>query len=262
MIYESDRQVTIDQMRRGEGASIARRLGINLKPVNGLTCTCGHAEGCTCRLATPTRDAKPRPKIGDANLIVACMALKHLNDRLEKVEAIHGARQQGMAQGQAPQDPQQIVAAAQQKAHAHLAENYANRVDEMIEDSHKKKAEKANPQDRGRDIKGSIVGAGQQGDVDNEAHKHGAPPDETSGDGRQKTTQFPLGKSRVSNDGAYVTPAEAKAMFAAHEREQAARRKAFEKEAKVNRDFRARDRLLMQDVKAQIERGNIERYGK
>ena len=95
-----------------------------------------------------------------------------------------------------------------------------------------------------------------------ESHRHGAPLDPSSGDGRQKTTQFPLGRSRVSNDGEFVTPAEAKAMFEAHEREQAARRKAFEHEAKVNRDFRARDRTLIQDMKQQIERGNIERYGK
>jgi hypothetical protein len=47
-----------------------------------LQCTRADPSGCTCQ---PTRDAAPapaRPTIGNASLIVAAMALRHLNDRL------------------------------------------------------------------------------------------------------------------------------------------------------------------------------------
>ena len=66
--------------------------------------------------------------------------MRNISDRMDKVEALHAARQSSMAQG-----PQQVIAAAQQKAHAHLAENYANRVDEAIENSHKKEPRKPTP---------------------------------------------------------------------------------------------------------------------
>ncbi len=43
MINELQRKITTHDMRAGQGPALLYRLGINLKPVNGLTCTCGHA---------------------------------------------------------------------------------------------------------------------------------------------------------------------------------------------------------------------------
>lgn len=261
MINELQRKITTQDMRAGQGPALLNRLGINLKPVNGLTCTCGHATGCTCKLAKPaiTCDAK-RPGIGHPHLIAAVLALRNISDKLDAVEQQHAANQasQGMAQGQAPQD---IINAAAAKAAQFQAENYARKVDEGILESHQKRADQAYRQAHGDPSEPGHAQSQQRHDIDNEAHKY-APLDESSGDNRQATTKHPLGKSRMTGDGDFITVEAAKQMFAAHEREQAARRKAFEREAATNRAFRARDRMLMQDVRAQIERGNIERYGK
>jgi hypothetical protein len=224
-----------------------------------LACGCDARGDCTCKIARPTRDAKPRLTIGHPAAITISLALQGLSHRLDRVEQIHAANKasQGMTQGG---QPQQIIAAAQQKANMHLAQMRAEKIDEMIEDSHQKKADEEEKRLHGEPDAPNFTNE-PQGDVDMESHKHGAPLDESCGGNRQATTKFPLGKSRISNDGAYVTAAEAKAMIEAHEREQAARRKAFEHEAATNRKFRDRDRTLIQDMKAQIERGAKERRG-
>lgn len=262
MINELERKISTRDMRAGQGPVLLSRLGIRNTPnKSGLACPCDPRGDCTCRLAKPTitRDAK-RPGIGHPHLIAAVLALRNISDRLDRVEQIHAANQAGMAQGQAPQD---IINAAAAKAAQFQAENYARKVDEGILESHQKRADQAYRMAHGEPDAPGHAQPQQRPDIDNEAHKHNAPLDESSGDNRQATTKHPLGKSRKTGDASeYVTPEQARQMFVAHEREQAARRKAFEKEAKVNRNFRARDRLLMQDVKAQIERGNIERYGK
>ena len=148
-IMKADRKITHDQIAAGFGPVLAKRLGINLKPVDGLTCQCDPRGDCTCRLATPTptlatitRDAQ---RSSDPRLIVAVMALRHLNDRLSRLELLRAGNPQ------AAQDPQQIVAAAAQKAAMHQAQRYAERVDEMIEDSHQKEAKELDP--RPPDIK-------------------------------------------------------------------------------------------------------------
>src|SRR5450759_5180501 len=83
MIYESQRKISLDQIAAGHGPSVARRLGIPLAPVHGIVCHCDKGRaGCTCKLATPTRDAKPRPGIGHPHLIAAVLALKDLDRRL------------------------------------------------------------------------------------------------------------------------------------------------------------------------------------
>ena len=209
MIYEKDRQVTIDQIRNGQAAMIAKRLGIDLKPVNGLTCTCGHAQcDCTCKLV-PTRDAKPQYAFGNHHLIAGVLAMRNLSDRMDKVESTHATRQQSMAQGtQAPQD---IINAASQKAQAHLAETYARKVDEGILESHQKRAAEAYRMANGDPREPDYDEP--QGDVDTESHKHGAPLDESCGGNRQATTQFPLGKSRMTGDAGFVTAEEAKRLF-------------------------------------------------
>lgn len=259
-IMEIDRKVTPAQIRNGEGAAIAKRLGIVLKPMmtrdGKLACACDPHTGCTCRL--PTRDAaKPKYGIGHPALITAVMAMRHLNDRLEKVEAIHAARQQGMAQSsQAPQD---IIANAAAKAAMLSAEIYRDKIERTVAEHHEKKAEEATPQDFGRDIHGGRINNAPQS-VDMESHKHGAALDPSSGDGRQKTTQFPLGKSRISNDGAFVTPEQARKMFAERDAKRQAEQKAFLHEAATNKAFNQNQHAMIKEIQAINDKAMKERW--
>ena len=256
-IMEADRKITHDQIAAGFGPVLAKRLGIDLKPVNGLTCTCGHATGCTCRLApqtiaTITHDAA---RSSDTRLLVCVLALKHLDDRLSHLESLRAGNPQ-VAQGQQPHD---IVANAAQKAAQLSAELYRDKIENAVTEHREKKADQAYRMAHGDPSEPGHAHPQQRPDIGTEAHKHNAPLDESSGDGRQKTTQFPLGKSRISNDGAYVTAAEAKKMFDAYEAEQKARRAIYENECAKNRAFHANQHALIRDMKSQIERGMRER---
>ena len=258
MIYEVDRKVTIDQIRNGEAASIARRLGIILAPnKNGLACQCDPRGDCTCRLAKPaiTRDAK-RPGIGHPHLIAAVIALRNIDDRLTRIEQHVANRQsQGMAQG-----PQQIVAAAKAKADDFLAARYAERIDNTILEHHQKRADQAYRMAHGDPSEPGHAHPQQRPDIDNEAHKHGAPLDPSSGDGRQKTTQTPMEKSRISNDGDFITPEQARQLFKQRDAEQAARHAAFMREANANRDFNARQHAMIKEIQAINDKAVAERW--
>jgi hypothetical protein len=261
MVYEVDRRVTADQIKNGEGASIAARLGILSTPnKHGLVCLCDKGAVCTCKLAKPiiTRDAA-RPGIGDPRLIVACMALRHLDERLSRFESIrHGAHQPSMAQGQAPQD---IINAAAQKAAQFQAENYARKVDEGILESHQKRAEQAYRQAHGDPSEPRHAQPQQRPDIDSEAHRHGAPLDPSSGDNRQATTKHPLGKSRMTGDSEFMTPEQARQLFKQRDTEQAARRKAFEREAAANRTFNQNQHAMVRSIQEINDRYNLDRYG-
>jgi hypothetical protein len=257
MINELSRKITTQDMRAGQGPALLSRLGINLKPVNDLFCTCGHAQGCTCRLAKPTRDAKPKYGIGHPALIGAVLALRNISDRMDRVEQIHAANQAGMAQGgQAPQD---ITQAAQQRADTHLAQMRAEKIDSTILEHHQKKADEAYRMAHGDPRDPGHAHPQQRPDIDNEAHRYG-PLDPASGDGRQKTTQHPLGQSRVSNDGEFITPEQARQLFKQRDAEQAARHAAFMREAAQNKAFNQNQRELIRSMKSQIDGAMKERW--
>jgi hypothetical protein len=63
-----------------------------------------------------------------------------------------------------------------------------------------------------------------------------------------------------TGDGAYVTPAEAKAMFEAHEREQKARRAIYEKECAKNRAFNDHQHAMIRDIQAINDKAMKERW--
>jgi hypothetical protein len=178
MINELSRKISTQDMRAGQGPALLSRLGITLKPVNGLACTCDKGAGRTCRLATPplttiTRDAQ---RSDDPRLLVCVLALKNLDERLSRLEQHVANRQsQGMAQGQVPQD---IINAAQQKADMHLAQMRAEKIDTTIAESHAKKAEEADRLAHGDPREPGHGRPEQRPKIDMESYKHNAPLDE------------------------------------------------------------------------------------
>jgi hypothetical protein len=256
MINELQRKISTRDMRAGQGPALLSRLGIPLTPnKGGLACQCDPRGDCTCRIAT--RDAK-RPGIGHPHLIAAVLALRNISDRLDAVEQQHAANQasQGMAQ---PKQPHAVIAAAKAKADDFLAARYSEKVDQSILESHQKRAEEAYRQAHGDPDAPQFQ---QRTDIDMDAHKHGAPLDESSGDNRQATTQHPLGKSRMTSDGSeYITPEQARQLFKQRDAEQAARRRAFEHEAVQNRAFNDQQHAMVRSIQEINDRYNIARYG-
>ncbi len=231
MICEKDRQVTIDQIRNGEGASIARRLGINLKPA-------------------PTRDAKPRLNIGHPVAITISLALQGLSHRLDRVEQIHATNKANLAQGgQAPQgQPQQIIAAAAHRAATFQAERYAEKVDQGIAEHHAEKAEEAH-----KAMYGDPREPRQSDPPVDDRYQH-MKFDPSVGKHSQKSEQFPMGDSN------FVTPQQAKAMFESHEREQKARRAIYENECAKNRSFNANQHAMIKEIQAINDKAMKERW--
>jgi hypothetical protein len=155
-ILEAGRKITADQIKAGHGPALAARLGIPLKPNrHGLACSCGKGpEACTCKLVPTPDAAKPQKYgVGHPALIGAVLALRNISDRMDRVEQIHRAKgmtppsmtaqstNQPSGFHEAPQGPHpnDIIAAASQRAAMHQAQMYAEKIDRSIEDSHQKK---------------------------------------------------------------------------------------------------------------------------
>ena len=209
-----------------------------------ITATAGPGRYFSPIMAT-TRDAKPKSKIDPLFLAMAHQAVKSMSIRLDRLEqAVHqkDLTEQGL-------NPVAIINAAAQKAALHRANLYAEKVNRSIQEHNEVKTEEAD--NRPRDIKGGLVNSEPPPD-DRFQHTR---LDISSGAHAQKSPQFQMGDA--SN---FVTPQQAKAMFAARDAARKAEQRAFDHEAKVNRDFRARDAALIQDMKSQIERGLKEQY--
>ncbi len=196
----------------------------------------------------PMRDAA-KPKIDPLFLTLANRAVQSFANRLDRVEQ-HFARQKDLTEQGL--NPAAIIAATAHKAAMHQAQMYAEKVDTMIAEHHADKAEKANPEST--DIHGNkLVSNNEPPPDDRHAHMK---LDSSSSQHAQKSTEFPMGDA--SN---FVTPQQAKQMFAARDAARKAEQRAFEHEAATNRAFHARERALILDMKQQIERGSKERWG-
>ncbi len=211
-----------------------------------LACGCDARGDCTCRLST--RDAaKPKPKLDPLFLAMVHRALDFMSNRMGRIEQHVAHRKDLTEEGLTPAI---IVANAAAKAAQLSAELYRDKIENAVTEYREKKAEQANPQDRGRDIKGGVISNEPPPD-DRFRHMR---LDTSSGQHAQKSTEFPMGDSN------FVTPQQAKQMFEAHEREQAARHAAFMREASANKAFNDNQHALVRAMKDQIDGAVKERW--
>ncbi|WGJ15263.1 hypothetical protein QEV83_02885 [Methylocapsa sp. D3K7] len=78
--------------------------------------------------------------------------------------------------------------------------------------------------------------------------------DPSSGQHAQKSEQFPMGDSN------FVTPQQAKAMFAARDAQRQAEQKAFLREAATNKAFHQNQYALVRTMKNQIDGAMKEKW--
>jgi hypothetical protein len=173
-------------------------------------------DGDQRRLKAVAADAQApgRPGIGNASLIVAAMALRHLNDRLEALE------QRMTGQGQAP--PDQRLAEAQRRHANMVAEMKIAKLEETVSRHEASKEpndnlEPSRPKDQPQ-LKDERVLAF----------------DPSSGDNAQSTEKFPLG----------VPPRRRTADMVKTPTRDEYERMKFEYDARENRAFRDRGKAM------------------
>jgi hypothetical protein len=174
-----------------------------------------------------------RPTFGDARLITAVMALRHLDSRLQPLEARYGLSNPG-GEGQSS-DIDARFAEAERKRVEMAKEEHISKIEKMAElREHTKENdtlglnEPAEPQDQP-----------QPKDDRNKFLRF----DPSSGNQAQKTPQHPVGDAFVP------MPTRDQYNLMRHE---------FE--ARENRAFRDRERALIQDMKDKIEADNKLRW--
>ncbi len=211
-----------------------------------LACGCDAQGSCTCKLV-PTRDAA-KSKLDPQFLALAHRAVESLSNRLGRIEQHVAHRKNLTEQGL---DPSAIIAAAQQKAQAHLAATYAQKVDEVIAAHRADKAEEANPEPQ--DIHGNTL-TNTESPPDDDRYRH-MRFDPSSGASAQKSEQFPMG------DTNFMTREQVKAAFAARDAARKAEQQEFLREANANKAFHQNQYALVRSMKSTIERANKERWG-
>jgi hypothetical protein len=145
-----------------------------------LTCSCGNATGCTCRPATADAVAPVRPGIGHPSLIVAAMALRHLNDRLQVLEARFGLS----GAGNGGSDIDARFAEAEAKRVAMTKQIHIDKIEKLAAEHEEKR--NPTPDEPPADPKD------QQPDDDRAKYGRFDP---SSGDFSQKTKAHPAGDS-------------------------------------------------------------------